>query len=454
MADGIEAAWRTDLLEELPRATARRLAAQDGVVSVLLAPFETVTVAVRPWQPHGLVRAAAAKPGPGTAAVAPPEPVQPVYARYWLHGKGPAPAGNVPVAVHFAPTRITLNADSPQGRATLTGPRARARQRDGGAGGAGRADSGDRRCPGAGSADGGALRYDLPANGFASWDVAARAAAGTTGGRYFITARITDRLGQALEDTALVTVGEAGGPDASLEPEELFFRLQSDVMALAGEADLELLTPELRLTPGASRPADGPGRQPPGLAAAGRGPAGLPGRHLADDRAVDAVGRGRARRRGHRQLYCDRPGDGRTRLGVLAAGQADVLRPGSLLPRGQAHRHRLTPGRVPAGAGGRRLGIGGVRCGCGFRGSGRMSAIRPVPGIVIVFHWGRRFRAAGVIVCDWGQPAPEVPTLTCISVGRGARGDGEDGGSMPGWFGAAARPATRGGASALRDGWR
>ena len=46
--------------------------------------------------------------------------MQPVYARYWLHGKGPAPAGNVPVAVHFAPTRITLNGETPQGRATLT----------------------------------------------------------------------------------------------------------------------------------------------------------------------------------------------------------------------------------------------------------------------------------------------------------------------------------------------
>ncbi len=37
----------------------------------------------------------------------------------------------------------------------------------------------------------------------------------TTGGRYFVTARITDRLGQVLEDTALVTVGEAGGPDGA-----------------------------------------------------------------------------------------------------------------------------------------------------------------------------------------------------------------------------------------------
>jgi hypothetical protein len=251
MAGGIDAAWRTDLLEELGEADGPQLAVEDGVVAVLLAPFETVTVAVRPGPAAGpgADKAAAST----TAAAAPPEPVQPVYARYWLHGKGPAPAGNVPVAVHFAPTRITLNGDSPQGRVTLTVacgpvpasgtvelvlPDELTAEVDG--------------APLGGSADGGALPYDLPANGFASWDVAARAAAGTTGGRYFVTARITDGLGQILEDTALVTVGEAGGPDASLEPEELFFRLQSDVMALAGEADLELLTPELRLTPGAA----------------------------------------------------------------------------------------------------------------------------------------------------------------------------------------------------------
>ncbi len=39
---------------------------------------------------------------------APPEPAQPVFTRYWLHGKGPAPAGNLPVAVHLSPGRIAL----------------------------------------------------------------------------------------------------------------------------------------------------------------------------------------------------------------------------------------------------------------------------------------------------------------------------------------------------------
>ena len=297
-ADG---GWRRGRLADRPAGRAdREPTARSWPSATASSPSCWRRSRPSPW-PSGRARPRRARPPPppgpptGAAAVAPPEPVQPVYARYWLHGKGPAPAGNVPVAVHFAPTRITLNGETPQGRATLTvacGPEPASgtvelvvpdeltAEIDG--------------APAGGSADGGALPYDLPANGFASWDVAARAAAGTTGGRYFVTARITDRLGQVLEDTALVTVGEAGGPDASLEPEELFFRLQSDVMALAGEADLELLTPELRLTAGRGRPADGPGRQPPGVATARRAPAGLAGRHLADDRAVDAGGRGRA----------------------------------------------------------------------------------------------------------------------------------------------------------------
>ena len=376
MADGIEAAWRTDLLEELAESDGaarwrRRTASSPSCwrrsrpspwPSGRGPPVAPVRRATRPRRGRR-----------GDAAGAGAAGLRPLLAAR----EGARPGRQ-------RPGRGALRADQdhPQ-RRFAAGPgdadggvRARARQRDGGAGGAGRADGGDRRRPGRRARPTAArCRYDLPANGFASWDVAARAAAGTTGGRYFVTARITDRLGQVLEDTALVTVGEAGGPDASLEPEELFFRLQSDVMALAGEADLELLTPELRLTPGASRRADGPGRQPPGVAAARRGPAGLARRHLADDRAVDAGGRGRARRRGHRQLHRDRPGHGRTRLGVLAAGQADVLRPGPLLPRRQAHRHRLTGRRAGrrsaafgggSGIGANFPGVGGA-CGAGAR---------------------------------------------------------------------------------------
>jgi alpha-mannosidase len=242
MAGGIEAAWRTDLLEETEGAP---LTVADGTASLALTPFETATVVIRPGASAGATDA-------GAAAVL-PEPVQPLYARYWLHGKGPAPAGNVPVAVHFTPTRITLNGDAPDGRTTLTvacGPEPASGTLHLVVGG--ELITEIDGAPVGGSADGSSLRYDLAANGFASWDVAVRAAAGTADGRYFVAARISDALGQMLEDTLLVTVGEAGPPDASLEPEELFFRMQSDVQALAGEAAIEVLTPKLRLTPGES----------------------------------------------------------------------------------------------------------------------------------------------------------------------------------------------------------
>ena len=75
---------------------------------------------------------------------------------------------------------------------------------------------------------------------------------GTAGGRYFLTARIGDGPGQVLEDTALVTIGEPGAPDPHMEPDELFARLQSDVTALADEAEVTVLTPAVRLGPGES----------------------------------------------------------------------------------------------------------------------------------------------------------------------------------------------------------
>jgi hypothetical protein len=98
----------------------------------------------------------------------------------------------------------------------------------------------------------GAFAYDLAPGGYAAWDVAVRARPGTADGRYFVAARITDDLGQDLEDAVLVTIGEAGAPEPDLEPAELFFRLQSDVAALDDEATLEVLTRDLRLAPGES----------------------------------------------------------------------------------------------------------------------------------------------------------------------------------------------------------
>ncbi|MFF4527227.1 glycoside hydrolase family 38 N-terminal domain-containing protein [Streptomyces bluensis] len=48
--------------------------------------------------------------GPGVAAR---EPAQPVHTRYWLHNSGPAPRGNLPVAVYVSPTALTASDGRP-----------------------------------------------------------------------------------------------------------------------------------------------------------------------------------------------------------------------------------------------------------------------------------------------------------------------------------------------------
>ena len=73
----------------------------------------------------------------GISGTGPVEPAQPVYGRYWLHGKGPAPAGNVPVAVHLSPPMVPLDDGQPAvlrltvaaGPAPAMGGPARARAR-------------------------------------------------------------------------------------------------------------------------------------------------------------------------------------------------------------------------------------------------------------------------------------------------------------------------------------
>jgi alpha-mannosidase len=254
LANGIDAAWRYDILEQVPGMP---LGVRDGEAHVVLSPFETVTVMVRPARaaPAPVLPNVGAPGAPGTLC-APgtlgAEPAQPVFSRYWLHGKGPAPAGNMPVAVHLTPTRATLRSGGPDsddtGRLRLTvacGPSPAAGSAELLVPDGLIAQVGDAPAP-----SGTLLRYDLPGGGFASWDVTVRTVDPARPGRFFLAARIGDGLGQELEDAALVTVGEPGGPDPSLPPEELFSRLQSDLQALDGEANLELLTPWLRLAPG------------------------------------------------------------------------------------------------------------------------------------------------------------------------------------------------------------
>jgi hypothetical protein len=169
-----------------------------------------------------------------------PEPAQPVFSRYWLHGKGPAPAGNLPVAVHLSPGRVALAlapgpvpGDSAPLRLTVAG--------------------GPEPASGLVALDvppglvvepagpAAPLRYELAGGGFAAWDLTARVLPGTPPGRYYVAARILDDLGQSVEDAALVTVGEPPAPPLDLPLDELLPLLVADEQAAAAEIGLRLL---------------------------------------------------------------------------------------------------------------------------------------------------------------------------------------------------------------------
>jgi hypothetical protein len=100
--------------------------------------------------------------------------------------------------------------------------------------------------------DGTVLTYQLADGEHAAWTVTVRALPQAPDGRYFLAARITDDLGQVIEETALVTLGEPVPPSADLDPMEAFFLVPGETMAQAGETDLTVTTPSLALAPGAT----------------------------------------------------------------------------------------------------------------------------------------------------------------------------------------------------------
>ncbi|HYB85778.1 MAG TPA: hypothetical protein VEC76_02925, partial [Streptosporangiaceae bacterium] len=241
---GLGAARLTSLLED---ADGPPLPLVDGAAEVAVPVAGMVTLALA-----GLREDKHAEDGPAGAGPAgagpdgpPPEPAQPVFSRYWLHGKGPAPAGNVPVAVHLSPGRIALGAAGPvsalrltvacgpvpaRGQVTLDVPPGLVVE------------------PGGGGA--GPLRYELAGGAYAGWDLTARARPGTAPGRYYVAARIGDDLGQSLEDAVLVTVGEPPAPPLDLPLEELLPLIEADERAAAAEIGLRLQPATLRIPPG------------------------------------------------------------------------------------------------------------------------------------------------------------------------------------------------------------
>ena len=92
---GVLSSDRADLLEECGLRCDVRAAG-----SVRLAGSQISTAIMVPPQGSG---SSASSPVLGRAT----EPAQPVYSRYWLHNRGPAPMGFLPVSVAATPTVLT-----------------------------------------------------------------------------------------------------------------------------------------------------------------------------------------------------------------------------------------------------------------------------------------------------------------------------------------------------------
>ncbi|PZG02103.1 glycoside hydrolase family 38 C-terminal domain-containing protein [Micromonospora deserti] len=213
----------TNVVERDPAVSAEQpVIATDGDdLTIELSPTDVVTVAALP-----------ARPGPGrldAAAHSQPltEVVQPVFTRYWLHNKGPAPMGNLPVSVHVHPTTALLPSSGTTAALRVT--------------------VGSATVAAAGSVDldvpaglevtpAGPHRYTLEPGQYQHFDFRVTAVDAKPG-RYFLAAQIRDGLDQNLEDVMTVTVGthptdaEAQTPqaageqptdiDAVLEPSEV-----------------------------------------------------------------------------------------------------------------------------------------------------------------------------------------------------------------------------------------
>ncbi len=254
---GIAAAGVADLLENGNGAAAE---SGDGMVTVAVPERGAVTLAIDPGDRLGVPGSVPAASVSGQAQVpAPaPEPAQPVFTRYWLHGKGPAPAGNLPVAVHLSPGLLAPRAGESaairltvacgpvpvSGTVTLGVPSG---LRLVSVRPAGPAETG--LITAAGPALPGPLHYHLQADGYAAWDLVVQVPPGAAGGRHFVTAMIIDDAGQMFEDAVVVAVGE---PQATqdLTFNELTPVIEAASQAEAAESDLTCLTTDLELRPG------------------------------------------------------------------------------------------------------------------------------------------------------------------------------------------------------------
>jgi alpha-mannosidase len=144
------------------------------------------------------------------------EPHQPVYSRYWLHNSGPAPIGNLPVAVHLDPPHAPAG-----GPVTLTVTVASDLTEEPATGAV------DMVVPHGWTCAPATLPYDLKPGGHVEHQVVVTPTDSAPEGIYWVRARIRSG-GQTVEDVARLTVGAHG----------------------AETVEVVVQTPALRLRPG------------------------------------------------------------------------------------------------------------------------------------------------------------------------------------------------------------
>jgi alpha-mannosidase len=237
---GLTSAALSSLCENAPGAALP--VAPDGV-TITVPVTGLATVLLTPDN-AGLTAPAAGRSAPAGALLADSEladaePAQPVFARYWLHGKGPAPTGNVPVAVHLSPGTVQLD----DGQATLTltvacGPEPAA--------GTVRLEVPDETVV----APPGPLGFDLAPMGYQTFGLTVTARPGTPPGRRFLTAQIDGPAGQLIEDGALLAIGQPPPPGGDQPAPQLLAMQEAAQTALADEADLSVISPAVALQPG------------------------------------------------------------------------------------------------------------------------------------------------------------------------------------------------------------
>ncbi len=171
------------------------------------------------------------------------EPAQPVFSRYWLHNKGPAPMGNQAVAVHVLQQSVAVRAGE-EGRFSMQVASGSSRDV--------RAGRVEVIGPPEWEFDPPSRLFSLAARAFVTVEVRFRAPYDTRPGRRFVAARVLDGSGQAQEDVVTVDVlphlaeaasGEhplLGAPPAFAHPSGEF----------ANEVEASLATTQLSLGPG------------------------------------------------------------------------------------------------------------------------------------------------------------------------------------------------------------